>query len=283
MGVSLAEACAKAGVPLVVHFYGFDAHHHQVHAEYAEAYRASLFKIASAVVVVSRAMGNELERLGCPRELIRLIPCGVELTRFTGGDAAKSEPNLLTTMRLLPKKGPLLLIRAFSEVLRSVPEARLTIVGDGPEEPAIRALIEELNLGHHVQLTGALPPHDLSLTLRTARAYVQPSVPQPNGDTEGTPVALLEASATGLPIVASRVGGIPDSVIDGVTGFLVEPGDWQALVKPLAVLLSQPERAGKMGRAAHAHMAAHYDQRSQLAQLRQLIEASIIQFAAKRA
>jgi glycosyltransferase involved in cell wall biosynthesis len=106
--------------------------------------------------------------------------------------------------------------------------------------------------------------------MRNSLAFVQHSLTAPNGDTEGTPVGIMEASASGLPVVSTRHGGIPDAVIHEKTGYLVEEGDDKAMGQHMIKLCENPEHAREMGLAGRKHMQEHYEHSDQISKLYEL-------------
>lgn len=273
-GARMIAAALRAGVPLVVHFHGFDASDYSVLEGEAARYQR-LFTDAKAIVVVSRVMAEMLIGMGAPPEKLWVNSCGVDLERFTPIEAGTNPPVLVSTIRLAPKKDPLLMLEAFAQVVQQVPEARLEVIGDGPLRAEVEAKIQSLGLGDSVRLWGAVPSAVVAEVLRGARAYVQHSRRAPNGDMEGLPVALLEAAATGLPIVSTHHAGIPEIVVESQTGALVNEGDANGMIAPLVQLLRDPALATRWGQAGRKHVAQHFDQRQQIARL-----ASILQQAA---
>lgn len=263
-------AAHRAGVPLIAHFHGFDATHRETLAKEREAY-ALLFRHVSAVVAVSRQMVADLTALGCAADRIHHITCGVSLDRFQLTEVAKNAPLFVATTRLTPKKAPLLLLRAFAEVVKQVPDARLEVAGEGGLRGACEQLIAELGIESKVMLWGAVGNDKVVEMLGRARAYVQHSVKAPDGDSEGLPVSILEAAAAGLPVVSTRHAGIPEAVAEGETGALVNEHDWQAMVEPMIELARNPELAARWGRSGRSKMLREFDQTNQLARLQQVV------------
>ena len=111
--------------------------------------------------------------------------------------------------------------------------------------------------------------------MQTARAFVQHSMTAPSGDSEGTPVAILEASASGLPVIATNHGGIPGAVLDGVTGYLVDEGDIEAMSERMRKLAQEPELAGVLGAAARAHVELQFGLQDTLGRLWAVICSAI--------
>lgn len=247
------DACRGLGIPLIAHFHGYDASIQSVLDENAGEYR-KLFRHAAAIVAVSRAMQQRLIDLGAPPERTHLNPCGVDCTVFQATDPAAAPPVLAMVGRLTEKKGPTYAIRAFASALRQVPEARLRILGDGPLRGECETLVAELGLGHAVEFLGARPHEEIAGVLRGVRAFVQHSVVAASGDSEGTPVAVLEAGASGLAVLATRHAGIPDVVVSGETGLLVEERDVDGMAVHMLALLQDPSLAGRLGAAARRHV-----------------------------
>jgi glycosyltransferase involved in cell wall biosynthesis len=158
-GVLVDGACERIGVPLVVHFHGFDASRTDVLSRKAGDYRR-MFGRAAAIVAVSRAMEDRLLTLGCPRDKLIYSPCGVDCARFEGAEPARANRQFVAVGRLVEKKAPHLTIASFARVASECPEARLRIIGDGPLLGVCRDLAVALEIGHAVTFLGA-QPHDI--------------------------------------------------------------------------------------------------------------------------
>jgi glycosyltransferase involved in cell wall biosynthesis len=130
----------------------------------------------------------------------------------------------------------------------------LVIVGEGPERPKLEDAARRLGIADRVELRGRIPSSELQAAYARARAFVLPAVLDARGDTEGLGVVLLEAMNHATPVVASRVGGIPDIVEDGVSGLLVPPGDAAALAAALQRVLDSPDLARRLGEAGRRRL-----------------------------
>ncbi|MCA1636365.1 MAG: glycosyltransferase [Acidobacteria bacterium] len=256
-GALVTEACRRLRVPLVVHFHGYDASVREVLAEHRESY-PRMFHEAAAVIAVSRAMQRKLASLGAPDENLHYNPYGIDLARFGGADPAKAPPVFIAVGRFVEKKAPQLTIKAFAEVHSAASDARLRMVGDGPLLAECRALAGELGLGGAVEFLGAQTHERVQSEMRGARCFVQHSVEAPNGDCEGTPVGVLEAGASGLPVVATRHAGIPDAIVEGETGLLVEERDVSGMAAHMLQLARDPSLAGLLGAHARRHIAENF-------------------------
>ncbi len=205
------------------------------------------------VVAISSYTARELRELAdVPIEVIpytTALPEPPSLPKSTGGP-----PTVLFVGRLVERKGVLYLIEAIGR-LRDA-SIRLVIVGDGPERPKLEDAARRLGGGvaDRVEFRGKISATELQAAYAGANAFVLPSVFDARGDTEGLGVVALEAMNYGTPVVASRIGGIPDVVEDGVTGLLVPPGDAAALAAALRRVLDEPGLARKLGEAGRRRL-----------------------------
>lgn len=271
-GCAVMAACRKAHVPLVVHFHGFDAVEKDTIRKYGAQYR-QLFTQAKAIVAVSNDMAEQLVRLGADPAKVHRNPYGVETGLFSGAEPEKAEKVMVAVGRFTAKKAPQLTIRAFDKVLDRHPDARLVMIGDGELFESCKALVNELQLKYAVQLLGVKPASEIAEWHRKARLFAQHSMVNPvNGDSEGTPNTVLEASAAGLPIVSTRHAGIKEAVDHGKTGFLVEEGDVQGMANYMVQLLDEPELAGEMGRNARRKMIDEYEMSARIQELNRILE-----------
>lgn len=176
----------------------------------------------------------------------RVIPCGVASGRA-------SRPTAMTDVvavgRLIDKKGFDILLRALASLAPDVPFAHATIVGDGPERENLLGLRDELGLTHRVTFTGPLPHEQTIGHIASGRLFCLASRPSADGDSDAMPVVIREAMAHGIPVVASRVAGIPESVDDEV-GWLVDPGSVASLARALSTALQ--DEGGREARGTRA-------------------------------
>ena len=250
VGAGLAEVSVETGIPMVVIFYGYDAYRKDVLEAHSESYRL-LFRTAVRIVAVSLHMKAQLEHLGAPPEKTVYLPCYVDLERFAYTDHSGNAPVFLAVGRFAETKSPHLTILAFHRVWQEFPEARLVMVGkDGGGElfEACHILVKALKIEECVAFRGILSPAEVYEEMRQAYAFVQHSVTTPiYGDSEGTPVAVLESLAGGLPVVATRHAGIAEFVTDGENGYLVDEYDMEGMAKKMADLLRDREKARRFG------------------------------------
>ena len=151
--------------------------------------------------------------------------------------------------RFVAKKGPLITLEAFAEAASTRPDLHLVMVGEGPLLQAARVRANELGVAGRVRFKRVCSPEQIADLMRQSRAFVQHSIKGPDGDQEGSPVAVIEAQMIGLPVVATHHGGIPEVVIDGETGLLVEEGDQHGMARAIGRLADHPGLAATLGRA----------------------------------
>ena len=255
-GSAIMEACQKARVPLIVHFHGYDAHLKNLTDAYGRLYR-KMFGQAAAIVAVSRKMEKQLIKLGAPPEKIHYNVYGIETDKFKATDPGKNPPHFLAVGRFVDKKAPHLTILAFKELINHFPSARLVMVGDGPLLETCIHLSKALNLSNSIEFTGPLKHDKVAMLMQRSRAFVQHSVTPGSGDSEGTPVSLMEACASGLPVISTRHAGIKDIIIENKFGFLVDEFDIQQMTKHMIALSQQPELALDLGKNGRAHILNH--------------------------
>jgi glycosyltransferase involved in cell wall biosynthesis len=273
-GVAVMPACEIAGIPLVVHFHGYDASKTDVLNSYRASYR-ELFGNAAAVVAVSTAMRNRLLEIGAEPQRTHLNVYGIDCRRFGGGSADKSPPTFIAVGRFVEKKAPYLTILAFANVVRQCPEARLRMTGDGILLGPCKDLAVALGISEFVTFLGAQPHDVVSWEMKQARAFVQHSIEAADGDCEGTPLAVLEAGATGLPVVSTRHAGIPDVVADGNTGFLVNERDVAGMADRMLRLATDPALAGRMGADGRQRVSTQFTMERSIAGLYDILSGAV--------
>jgi len=278
VGASLVEICAQADIPLVVHFHGYDAYHQQLLLKHGEAYK-QMFAYATSIIAVSKEMKQQLVVLGAAEEKIYYQPDFVNLELYRHVDTSSNAPVCLSIGRFAETKSPHLTLLAFKRVLSVLPEAKLVMVGkDGGGElfEACHILVKSLGMDHAVTFKGVLPPSEIYGLMKSARIFVQHSLTTPlNGDKEGTPVAVMEASAAGLPVVATRHAGINDVVVHGKTGLLVDEYDIDAMANAIMELLQNDGLAQQMGAAGSEYIHHHPQVSHYIANLEQILKQAI--------
>ena len=160
--------------------------------------------------------------------------------------------------RFANKKAPYLTIMAFDLVVKVHPDAELIVAGDGPLIDTCINLSKQFKIDNHIKFVGIVDGEKAMQLMEDSICFVQHSITAQNGDMEGTPVAILEACAAGLPVVSTRHAGISDVIIHGETGYLCEEGDIQAMSKYMSELASDFDKAKQMGENARTFVIANY-------------------------
>lgn len=266
MGVHIMQASAQAGLPLVVHFHGNDAYDQGTLERHASNYRR-LFLLAHSIIVVSRDMQEQLIALGAPPDKLIYNPYGIDPALFRQTNPAANPPTFVTAGRFVDKKAPYLTLLAFREVVRAFPQAKLVMIGEGSLREACWHLAQALNIDQSVEFAGALPHSEVAVRMQGARTFVQHSLRTTYGDSEGTPLAILEAGMSGLPVVSTHHAGIKDVVIEGETGFLVDEHDLPGMAEHMIRLAGDAELAAKIGRKAREHIVAHFSMERHIGEL----------------
>lgn len=273
-GVWIIEASVKKRIPLFVIFHGFDASVKNVLSENIEGYK-KIFQFAAGIVAVSKTMRSKLIELGALPEKIIWSPCGVDPSKFQISDPSKSKPVFFGVGRFVEKKAPYLTILAFKKVSEKHPEAKLRLAGCGPLIGPCKRLIQALHLSNSVTLIGPCDHTTVANEMKSARAFVQHSLIAEDGDSEGTPVAVIEAQMSGIPVVSTIHAGIPDVVVDGETGFLVNEADINAMAKAMMTLVINPELAYRMGAAGRKRVESMFKLSDHINDISKLINSRL--------
>jgi glycosyltransferase involved in cell wall biosynthesis len=264
---------AHGRVPLVAIAQGSDVH------QYLEmpARRRAILKYlphAAAVITRSRELAAILERATFPNSKLRTVYNGVSLETFQPRDQARARREaglpsqdgrvLLFVGNFFPVKDPLLLVRAFARLPPGTPPATLVMAGGGPLEHDCRSLAGELGVASRVVFTGRQSPAEIARLMNAADLLVLPS------KNEGVPNVILEAFASGLPVAASRAGGIPEVLDQPFLGRLFPPGDEAALVAALEEQLAAPRDT-----AAIRRHGERFSWEAAAAQYREILTAAL--------
>ncbi|HVV08767.1 glycosyltransferase family 4 protein [Amycolatopsis sp.] len=247
-------------------------HGHEVGWSMLPVARQALRRIGDTTDVVTYVSKYTRARFASafgPMAGLEHLPSGVDTELFRPDPAARAEirarhglgdrPTVVCVSRLVPRKGQDMLIHAMPELRKLVPDVALLIVGGGPYRKRLSQLVTALGLESDVVLTGSVPWPELPAHYAAGDVFAMPARTRGKGlDVEGLGIVYLEASATGLPVVAGRSGGAPETVQDEVTGHVVDGRDVEQLVETLAPLLNDPARARKMGEAGRAWVSEHW-------------------------
>ena len=268
-GVHLLPFIERWNRPCVVSFHGADVACKPDIRDYGRKLK-SLFKTVPLVLSRSNSLSQRLIALGCPPEKLRLCRTGVPLRQFPF--ASRKAPvdgrwRLLQACRLIPKKGVATTLCAFAIFQKEFPKAELVIAGKGPLQAHLEELAEELGIAGKVKFRGFVTQGELMDLYSSAHIFVHPSETPPDQNQEGVPNSVLEAMSTGLPVVATRHGGIPEAVEHGRGGLLVEERDFESLASALKEIARSKSAFRELGLLGSEYVAANFEQSAQIRQL----------------
>ncbi|WP_162417428.1 glycosyltransferase [Cyclobacterium roseum] len=243
-GAEMTKVAKELGIPMIVHFHGYDASVNEVIQKYKVKY-VSMFEYASAIIVVSEEMKINIIGLGCIPDKIHLIRYS-PVERFFEISPDYNSNQVLAIGRFVEKKAPYLSLLAMKEVEKIRPDIKIKFIGDGPLLNICKDIAEGLNL-KCVDFAGVLSPNEIAFEMGISFCFIQHSKTASNGNREGTPVAILEAMASGIPIVSTFHAGIPDIIQNGINGYLVKEGDIEGMAKAIIKLYDDRDLAKRMG------------------------------------
>lgn len=247
------RAARRHKIPCVVTYHGSEVHNVLAHRLKGWKLCRDSFQTADLNLPVSRQLERILRSCVQPRGKCETVLLGVDRQRFFPADEFPARQQVIFVGSIQPSKGCFDLLQAWARLLMQCPSARLVMIGEDRTNGLFFRQVRSLNLSQSVSLTGPLPGTQVAEMMRESQIFCLPS------HNEGTPVSVMEAVACGLPVVATRVGGIPDIVVHGTTGLLVDKGDVQGLVNALGSLLCDPSRCIGMGKEAYAFACSHLD------------------------
>jgi colanic acid/amylovoran biosynthesis glycosyltransferase len=290
-GVVLWHRCRAAGVPHVhAHFanvgsdvasvaatlegegltWSFTMHGPTEFSDVRHYHLAEKTRAARFVICVSEFARSQLMALVAPEHWgkLHVVHCGVDVERFVPPEQARDHGPVRVACvgRLVPEKGQRLLIEAVAAICRGGANVCLTFAGDGPERASLEDLATELHIADHVEFLGAVAHTDVDELLRRSDIFCLASF------AEGVPIVLMEAMAMELPVIASRVMGIPELIEDRVSGRLVAPGSLSDLTDVLSQLVEDPEHRRQLGEAARRQVGSKFELRANATRLRRIYE-----------
>jgi len=269
--VAVLNVCKKINLPLIVNFHGYDASVAHVLSRHREGY-ARVFDYAQSIVAVSKHMVNTLIGLGADKDKISYAPYGPQGSFFQI-QPRYSENVFVAVGRFVNKKAPYYTMLAFFKVLKKYPDARLYFAGDGPLLSACQNIARYHACEGKIIFLGTVEPAALHELYEGALGFVQHSITADDGNMEGTPVAVLEASASGLPVIATEHAGIPDVVINGQTGLLVKEHDVDGMAENMMRLLDDRKYAISLGQRGREYVKDNFSMNKHIGILNALIDA----------
>lgn len=280
-GVYALPLAKRLRVPLVTTFHGFDATLANGYFLCSPAwanyplFRRQLARQGAVFLCVSSFIRDRVLAMGFPEERTHVHYIGIDLesTRVRAPD--QETPMILHVGRQVAMKGTVYVIRAFARLAQQIPDVELVIIGDGPLRKRMQSLAQSLGLAERIRFLGALPHQQVMTWMRKAAMLVLPSVRTRTGRNEGLGMVLLEAAATGVPMIGSRQGGIPEAIIDGETGLLVSERNDEELAAAMNTLLNDPAMRLHMGQQARTLVERRFDIRRQTAKLERHYENTL--------
>jgi len=277
----LAPAMRRAGAQRII----ASTHGHEVGWSMLPGARQVLGHIGrhtDVITFVSRYTRGRFASAFGARAALEHLPPGVDTERFAPDPVLRQRfrehldlgerPTILCLSRLVPRKGQDVLIRALPLIRRTIPDATLVIVGGGPYGKTLRDLAADTGVADHVIFTGSVPADDLAAYHNIADVFAMPSRTRGRGlDVEGLGIVYLEASASGVPVVAGLSGGAPETIEEGVTGTAVDGTDVDAVALAILAILGDRAAAAEMGRAGRRYVVENWQWSQMAARLRQLL------------
>lgn len=257
-------------IPLVVHFHGFDASHKETIKTYRNQY-AEVFDYATAIIAVSKKMKTDLIQLGCAEKKITISSCGPDSIYFKNYPDYNNQ-TFLTIGRFVEKKSPFTTILAFKVVLEKFPDAKLIMVGDGELYSSSKVLVRALKIEKNVEFKGVQTKESIKKLFEESIAFLQHSIEAESGDSEGTPVVVMEAQAAALPVISTLHAGIPDVIINNETGLLVDENDMEGMAMNMTRILSEKGLAKKLGEKGRERILNNFTQEIHLESLKNIID-----------
>jgi colanic acid/amylovoran biosynthesis glycosyltransferase len=271
----IMDICKRNNIPLIVHFHGWTAYRKSLLVKHEEDYKR-MFAIASAVIVVSKDMYEQLQKLGCPKEKLTIIYYGFNDELFAYSDHSENDSTFLSVGRFCDTKNPHLTILAFHQVLQSLPAAKLNMIGG--DENLLNSciqLVKSLKIEERVSFLGIKSPEEVALEMQKAIAFVQHSATTIEGEKEGTPVSIIEAMASGLPVVATRHAGIPDVIIENESGLLCNEFDLNEMAQLMLKIANDKALNQRIGKNASDSVHHHFTMEQYIDKLWSVIDDKI--------
>jgi colanic acid/amylovoran biosynthesis glycosyltransferase len=268
-GVHLLPFMRNWSRPSLVSFHGMDIMLRNEEPGYNHRLRALLATLP-LVLARSESLGSRLMELGCDASKIRINRTGVPMGGFpylVHSPPADGAWCIIQASRFIEKKGLEITLKAFAEFRKKYPNSELILAGEGPLESQLKDLARTLGVGGSVHYPGFLNQKQLAAAYRSAHLFLHPSQTTTSGDQEGVPNSMLEAMASGLPVIATLHGGIPEAVHSGYDGLLVPERDTAALANALFEIAEDSVTYETFSRNAAQSVRENFEQGRSIARL----------------
>jgi glycosyltransferase involved in cell wall biosynthesis len=251
------EVARSLGIRFFGHAHGYDVSTNLCNPSWRTKYLA--YSQADGLITVNEMSKTKLVELGLDADKIHVIPCGVDVPSIPRICPERETVNCLVVARMVEIKGPILALDAFRRASDACPNLRLDWVGEGELLPAAQQFVRAFNLESRVAFHGGQPSEFVLGLMKQADMFLQHSITEVvTRGVEGLPVAILEAMANSLPIVATRNGGIPEAVVEGSTGLLVDEGDSKAMAERIVDLARDAALRHRLGHAGWRRAAERF-------------------------
>ena len=254
--VRMAQILTGCRPPLICTAHGADIF--GLRGRLASALQRWVARASVQVGAVSSALRDELIRRGVPAEKIRLTPMGVSVPDLPADLPRRDQPLIAFAGRLVEKKGVDVLLGAFQQLARKLPDARLVVAGGGPELTRYQHLAASMGLAKRIQFLGPVPQVEIRTLFGRAAVAVMPSVTARGGDSEGLPLVMLEAMAAGCPLVTSDIPAVRGVIRAGENGSVFPERDETALAETILDLLRNRDRASRLAAVAYRDVKARF-------------------------
>ncbi|MFD0930247.1 glycosyltransferase [Methylophilus glucosoxydans] len=277
-GVMAVPLVKKLAVPFVTTLHGMDVTRSNINMLFSGSpslinfvlFKRQLFKRCDLFLCVSQFIKQAAIKAGFPESKLQVHYIGIDTQQLTDRCNAGEDGLIVHVGRLVEKKGTSYLLQAFAKIYRSIDNPRLVIIGDGPLKPALMDEAKSLGIQELVFFLGVQPNSVVLDWVRRAAVMAVPSVTAKDGDMEGFGIVNIEASAQGVPVVGFNSGGIPEAIINNVTGFLSEEKDVDGLAENLKRLLLDKSLRINIGCAGRKNVEENFDISKQTAKLEQI-------------
>ncbi|WP_338447697.1 glycosyltransferase [Niallia oryzisoli] len=272
--MDILPTAVKYNIPLIVHFRGRDSstQTEERFRRNKERYK-SLMNKGSGYFAVCQFLADELKKLGFPKNKIHVLYGGLDLNLYPYMKRSlpkEGEIRILSVARLVEKKGFLTLLNAFKLLQEKYKRVTLHIIGSGEDEAKIKSQIDKLRLKDRVFLRGAMDAKQIAKELKCAHLFCLASETGEDGDVEGIPNALKEAMASGLPVISTFHGGIPELIEHKKTGYLAPEKNAKKLAEGMKYFLDHPEVWEKYTKKARNVIEEKFDSKKQIEEQQRL-------------
>ncbi|MCI1898003.1 MAG: glycosyltransferase [Enterobacter sp.] len=282
-GLYALALAQKKNIPMVTTLHGFDVtvSNKDLLKSRSPAWINYLFRqqrvkdLGDKFICVSDFIAQQAIKHGFPEHKIVQHYIGIDVEKYQPREQKDDQGIILHVARLVEKKGTTVLINAIKHVKAKGIETKLIVIGEGPLLAKLKAQVIALSLEENVTFTGALSHSDVMSWMRKASMLVLPSITAKTGDAEGLGMVLLEAAVSGVPVIGTHHGGIPEAIIDEHTGFLVTERDEKTLADRISYLLSNEQKRFEMGKNAREYISEKFNLSKQTLKLEKIYQELI--------